>query len=247
MKISILEIIGDPSLAGAPRHLLDILQNLDLKKFSIHVISSPGPLAGEIRKLKRNIDLDIVPMKSRWNFGAVSKIRKAIKIIKPDVIHVHGTRAGFLGRLATIGLNIPVIYTEHLWTNDYRMENRVLTFFHFISYWFLDLFTQLNIAVSWAVKDFMVAANISRDDKIKVIYSGIEPTKAQANIFEKKDIKIATVGTLNQNKGVQYEIQAMKEVVKEFPDVKLEIIGDGSHKKHLHTKTNKKIKVRKKH
>jgi len=44
-KISILEIIGDSSLAGAPRHLLSIIENLDLDKFKIHVITPPGPLA----------------------------------------------------------------------------------------------------------------------------------------------------------------------------------------------------------
>ena len=71
MKISILEIIGDPSLAGAPRHLLSIVENLDLEKFDIHVICPPGPLAGEIRSLRRKIDLEIIPMPSRLNLKAM--------------------------------------------------------------------------------------------------------------------------------------------------------------------------------
>ncbi len=182
-KLSVLEIIGDPSLAGAPRHLLSIVENLDLDKFEIHVICPPGPLAGEIKKLSRHIDLDIIPMRSRFDFQAIGKIRRHIKHLKPDIIHAHGTRAGLLGRLAAIGFNRPVIYTEHLWTKEYRLSSPLLNFFHFSANWFLDLFTNLNIAVSGAVKEFLIDSNISREPKIKVIYNGIEPTKTEAKVI----------------------------------------------------------------
>jgi len=244
MKISVLEIIGDPSLAGAPRHLLSIVESLSLKKFTIHVICPPGPLAGEIRKLSRHIDLDLVPMKSRLDFGAISQIRKSIKHIKPDVIHVHGTRAGSLGRLAAIGLNIPVIYTEHLWTRQFRLKSKLLNFFHYCANWFLDMFTTLNIAVSQAVKDFMVEKSISRPQKIKVIYNGIKPVKLKAKIFQsEKEFLIATVGTLTPQKGIQYLIRAMPKVKTEFPGIRLEIIGDGSFKRAL-VKEVKKMKMK---
>lgn len=232
--MSILEIIGDSSLAGAPRHLLSIVENLDADKFSIHVICPPGPLAGEIKKLRRHIDLELVKMSSRMDLESISKIRKAIKQIKPNVIHVHGTRAGILGRLAAIGLNIPVVYTEHLWTKQYKLKSRVLNFFHYFWNWFLDMFTDLNIAVSGAVKEFMVESSISRAEKIIVIYNGIEPSKTKAAVFNNdKEFLIATVGTLNEHKGVQFLIKALPKIVEEFPGVTLEIIGDGAYKRVL--------------
>lgn len=234
MKISVLEIIGDSSLAGAPRHLLSVLENLDIEKFELHCICPPGPLAGEIKKLRRHIDLDIIAMKNRLDLKAISDIRKSIKQTKPDVIHVHGTRAGLLGRLAAIGFNIPVIYTEHLWTKQFRLRNKILNFVHYFANWFLDMFTTLNIAVSQAVKSFLVSSNISRMDKVKVIYNGIEPTNFEAQTFRSdKEFLIATVGTLNPQKGVQYLIRALPKIKAEFPGVQLEIIGDGGYKKTL--------------
>lgn len=233
-KISVLEIIGDPSLAGAPRHLLSVVENLDTEKFAISVICPAGPLAGEIKKLRRNIDLDIIPMKSRLDLNAISQIRKTIKHLKPDIIHVHGTRAGILGRLAAIGFNIPVIYTEHLWTKQFRMQSRILNFFHYFANWFLDMFTTQNIAVSQSVKDFLVSSNLSRADKVQVIYNGIEPTHLEAKVFRNsREFLIATVGTLNPQKGMQYLIRALPLINKEFPGVQLEIIGDGSYKRKL--------------
>lgn len=233
-KISILEIIGDSSLAGAPRHLLSILENLNLKKFTVTVICPPGPLAGKIRDIHRPIDLDVIPMRSRFDTEAVRKIRKTIKHYNPNIVHIHGTRAGLLGRLAVIGLNKRVIYTEHLWTEHYSLDSRILNFFHYFSNWFLDMFTTLNIAVSGAVKDYMVNKNITRPGKVVVIYNGVEEAKEKANVFEnEKEIKIVTVGTLNRQKGMQYLIKALPKVIKEFPDVKLEIVGDGGYKKDL--------------
>lgn len=244
-KISILEIIGDPSLAGAPRHFLSIVENLDLEKFDIHVICPPGPLAGEIRSLRRRVDLEIVPMRSRLDWKAISKTRSIIKHLKPSLVHIHGTRAGSVGRLAAIGQNVPVIYTEHLWTKQFRLSNRILTFFHYFGNWFLDLFTNLNIAVSYAVKDFLVDSNISHLDKVKVIYNGIKPTSEEAKVFEKKDeILLITVATLNQQKGIQYLLRALPKIIKEFPLVKLEIIGDGNYKNEL-MKLTKRLKLQK--
>jgi glycosyltransferase involved in cell wall biosynthesis len=111
--------------------------------------------------------------------------------------------------------------------------------------WFLDLFTTKNIAVSGAVKEFMIEANISYADKIQVIYNGIEPTKLRADLFNNdQEILLGTVGTLIPLKGVQYLIQALPQIRKEFPEVKLEIIGDGPYKKNL-SNLVKKLKLEK--
>ena len=240
MKISVLEIIGDSSLAGAPRHLLSILENLDSEKFKLSCICPPGPLASEIRNLHRHVELETINMESRSDFHAIGRIRHAIKKIKPDVIHVHGTRAGALGRLAAIGLGIPVVYTEHLWTKNFKLQNHFINYLHHIGGWFLDLFTTQNIAVSNAVKEFMVDSNISYPEKIRVIYNGIEPTKVRAHIFENHDeFWLGTVGTLIPLKGIQYLIRALPAIRKEFPEAKLEIIGEGPFKEKLEREAKK--------
>lgn len=244
MKLRVLEIIGDSTLAGAPRHLLGLLENFDYHKFDIFVISPAGPLAGEIRALKKPLELKTVAMPSKLNLEAIREIKKIIKSFKPGVIHVHGTRAGSLGRLAAIGQKIPVIYTEHLWTKNYKLKSFFANSIQMVAMWFLDMFTDLNIAVSQAVKDFMVESQISRSEKIKVIYNGIEPTKEKAKPFSGDGFILGTVGTLNHQKGIQYLIQALPKVLKEFPKTKLEIVGEGDFKPELQ-RLVKKMKLQK--
>lgn len=232
-RIKVLEIIGDVTLAGAPRHLLTLLENFDYHKFEVFVICPPGPLAGEIKTLKKSVNLEIVPMHSKCDLAAIKEIRSNIKHIKPDLIHVHGTRAGSLGRLANIGLKFPLIYTEHLWTKDYHLSSHLENMVQITAMWFLDMFTNLNIAVSQAVKDFLVQSQISRPEKITVIYNAVKSSKKKAKIFSKGDITLGTVGTLNLQKGIQYLIQAMPKILAEFPKTKLVIIGEGVYKNRL--------------
>ena len=181
-------------------------------------------------------------MNSKLDIEAIREIRKSIKHLKPDIIHVHGTRAGSLGRLAAIGFRIPVVYTEHLWTKNYKLPSRFAHRLQLIGLWFLDMFTTVNIAVSQSVKDFMVENQISRDEKIVVIYNAIEPLKKEAKIFSGKDWVIGTIGTLNFQKGIQYLIEAFPIILKEFPKARLEIVGEGPYRRRLE-KLVKKMKL----
>lgn len=242
-KIKILEIIGDATLAGAPRHLLSLLENFDYEKFDLFVISTAGPLAGEIKTLKKPINLEIIPMHSRHDLTAIREIRAAVKQIKPELAHVHGTRAGILGRLALIGLKIPVIYTEHLWTKQYRLPGRFGHNIQLFGLWFLDMFTTYNIAVSGAVKDFLIENQITRPEKVSVIYNGVEAPRKKAKPFSRKDeYLLGSIGTLNEQKGMQYLVRAMPRILEEFPHTKLVIVGEGYYKDKL-AKLAKELKL----
>ena len=184
-------------------------------------------------------------MNSRLDLASIREIRANIRHIKPDIVHIHGTRAGSVGRLATIGLGYPVIYTEHLWTKNYRLPSRLAQGFQIAGLWFLDMFTTLNIAVSQAVKDFMVASQISRPEKIVIVYNATDLPKKKADIFSQKaNFRLGTVGTLNFQKGIQYLIQAMPHILKEFPETTLEIVGEGDYRRTLERLT-KKLRLQK--
>src|SRR5690606_13864247 len=47
-------------------------------------------------------------------FGTILALRRLIREIRPDVIHLHSSIAGMWGRLAAVGMgNIRVYYTPH--------------------------------------------------------------------------------------------------------------------------------------
>ncbi|HIA35477.1 MAG TPA: hypothetical protein EYN89_01780, partial [Flavobacteriales bacterium] len=60
-----------------------------------------------VPEMKRSINL-------KNDFTAYKKIYQIIKEFKPDIVHTHASKAGTLGRIAAIRLNVPVIvHTFH--------------------------------------------------------------------------------------------------------------------------------------
>ncbi len=50
---------------------------------------------------------------------AIRELRRAVREVRPDVIHLHSFVAGQLGRapLALRGLDVPVVYQPHAWSD----------------------------------------------------------------------------------------------------------------------------------
>ncbi len=47
--------------------------------------------------------------------NVVKKIRKLIKKYNPDIVYCHSSIAGGLGRIASIGLSVKIVYNPHGW------------------------------------------------------------------------------------------------------------------------------------
>ena len=47
------------------------------------------------------------------HLAAVKKVAKVAREVKPDVIHAHSSFAGAYSRIATLCVNVPVVYTPH--------------------------------------------------------------------------------------------------------------------------------------
>lgn len=239
-KINVVEIIGDMSISGAPNHLLTLVRGIKKDKdFNFMVICPNGPLVDDLEKID-DIDVEIVPFRGNFDFQTVKKIRsllkkKRLECLKKNeklLVHVHGTRAGWLGRLATIRLWLPVIYTEHLWTFDYHLKNRLLEYPQLFGLWFMDFFTNQNIAVSGAVADFL-SAKISRPEKVSLIYNGIEIPKIKVQ-KDHKEIIIGSVGGLNFQKNYELLLRGVKILKNnEIKNWRVEIIGDGQEEEKL--------------
>ena len=75
-------------------------------KDSVHLI--------EVKNFTRSV-------KSTQDLKAFFEIKKIARKIKPDIIHLHSSKAGALGRWAFNGRKIPLFYTPHGYS--FLMEN----------------------------------------------------------------------------------------------------------------------------
>jgi glycosyltransferase involved in cell wall biosynthesis len=92
------------------------------------------------------------------------------------------------------------------------------------------------IAISNAIRSVMVADGVAAE-RIAVVHSGIDisrfdSTEADAQLRNELQLQagrpvIGDVAHLADHKGHRYLIEAVPEVIKEFPDAKFMIVGDG--------------------
>lgn len=226
--ITIVHILGDANLSGAPRHVLTLASHLDGGRFSSQIICPSGPIVAALRA--ENLTVTELPMSSKFAFGTVARLRQELQQIIAQVgpniiIHCHGVRAGWFGRLAAKGLNKPVIYTEHSWTADYHLPSKVNDFTQRQMLRFLDRYTTKTIGVSQAVVDFLTTTGITSPDKIVRIYNGLELPKSAIKPADQP--VIGSVGSLSWQKNYDWLIAVLSEIRQQVSEARLEIVGAG--------------------
>lgn len=180
----------------------------------------------------------------------VQKVIKTVKKYQIDVLHAHFTfPGGLIGAITRKITSTPLIVTVHGYdTTCIRNIGYGLICNPFLRKIVKKTLKSVDkiIAVSKSVKKRIIQLRI-RDNKIKVIYNGVDLKRfcQSREILERSNILkhkknwthkriLLNVGSLVPVKGQKYLIEAMRDVIKEFPDSILLICGDGPLKKPLH-------------
>jgi len=115
-KTNVLYVVESFS-TGVYAIVRDIACNLDPNRFEvliIHSLRDDSPKTIDQDFDRANISLLYIPMGSAKEYGAsLRKIRRAARAFNPDSIHLHSSKAGFLGRLALKRFKVPMIYSPH--------------------------------------------------------------------------------------------------------------------------------------
>lgn len=207
----------------------------------------------EIKNLQREIKI-IKDVKSLF------EIRKLIKQIKPDIVHLHSSKAGFTGTLASVLVRTKSIYTVHgfVFLEPMNFVKKILyvcvELFSSILRNFTILISQIDIAVG---RKFFILRD---KDKYKLIYNGIdenikdkmlEKEEARKYIFEKianvdaGQKIVGSISNLYKTKGLEYFIDAAAGILAKPKSPQKEILfvifgfGDKKYQKELQDRINK--------
>jgi glycosyltransferase involved in cell wall biosynthesis len=94
----------ESSATGTLSMVCMIANRLALEGHEVHVIYSiRNDTPANLRMLfHRDVVLRHIQMKNARVLSAVAELRKALKTIQPDVVHLHSSFGGFLGRIAAL-------------------------------------------------------------------------------------------------------------------------------------------------
>ncbi len=228
--MKILLIANHLNVGGITSYLFTLAGGLKQKGHSVYLASSGGQWQEKFSAL--GVEHINVPLATKNEISpkiifSFFKLKKEVKKFNVDLIHSNSRTTQVLGNLLSRALHIPHVFTCH---GFFKPKLSRLLF----PYW-----GQGVIAISQEVKEHLINDLKLDAKKISVINNGIDVNNF--GDFSKresirKDLKIneaplvGIIARLSDVKGHIYLIRAIHQVIKDFPTVKLLIIGEGKMK-----------------
>lgn len=232
--MKILYLITKSEAGGAQTHVLQLSQYFKSQGHAVAVMAYPGGWLQEELK-KNNIEfVENFYFSNSFNplraYRAVQSIKKYITNFKPDLVHCHSSGAGAFGRLAVEG-KIPTIYTAHGWGFNIGVPFFQRKVSMFVESLLARAAVQI-ICVSQFVKNLALQYRIAPQEKLTVIYNGIEALEAGYN--ETGKVKITFIGRLAEPKNPLLLLEAFNNLSQDLKNKsEVSIIGDGPKKSDI--------------
>jgi glycosyltransferase involved in cell wall biosynthesis len=235
-RIRILEIINEATIGGGQAHVFSLATGLDKTVFDVCVAcSNNGPLVEDLRA--RGVRVVTADITRKPSLATLSKLRRIMRRHRIDIVHAHGGVAGLWGRLAALLEAIPArIYTLH-GIHYLNYGNWVKRTVFVALERVLSFCTDRIICVSEADRRAGLRAGCFTERRCKVILNGIPFPSLPARFnrrLKKTELGIphgapvvGTVGRLHFQKGQRHLLEAASMVLKDIPNVRVLIVGEG--------------------
>lgn len=246
MSLRILQIV-EAILAGTGRYVSLLTTGLDQNQFHIEVacplrrqqsFGEDGFVAGI-----QNAGYKVWPVLLRRDLHplydplAFQQLLSILRSSKPDIVHTHSSKAGFLGRLAARRSGVPhIIHMPH-GLYFLGQQNSLKRRFYLLLERLAAQWCDIIIATSASERDQLVRWKIMPASRIIVIENGIEPTplttprlkqalRARYQISDESCV-IATLGRVTAQKKPEMFVHAAARVATQFPQTIFVWIGGG--------------------
>jgi len=220
----ILFLISDLAVGGAQRLVIDQISTINRDIFDPYLATLlEGSTKSSLAKIKLSPErIRFFRFPSFFHFSSWISLISWMRKEKFDILYTHLQFANTVGRMVAILVGIKkIISVEH---NIYPGKEAI----RFITDWVLSLGTFRIIAVSGAVKDFLIKKGRIPLSKIEVIHNGINlspypPSYSDRNSlrekfgFKEEEMIILSVGSMSHQKAYDILLEValkMKRALK---------------------------------
>lgn len=188
----------------------------------------PGTVLIRSKHLTRNIDF-------KKDFLAFREVREITGQIQPDIVHLHSSKAGVIGRWALNGRKVPIFYTPHGYSflMDCHPLKKSL-------YYLIEKATGFHAGMTIACgkREYEYGKRVSR--QITYVNNSIDTTFLDSlNLETEKTgspISVCTLARITQQKNPAL----FNQIAERFPEIHFVWIGDGELREQL---TSKNIEI----
>lgn len=171
-KIRILHVAQ--AAGGVDRYIRMLLKYLDKEKFENILVCSQDFHEEDYRGLADFFEqVEMTRAIGSNDLKAIRKVRKLLKKYTPDIVYAHSSKAGAIARIADLGLKNYLIYNPHGWAFNMKCsetKRRLYTMIERVEAPFCDKI----VCISDAEKQSALEKKICRDEKLQVIFNGVD-------------------------------------------------------------------------
>ena len=173
----------------------------------------------------QNFTRSINPKK---DIKAYKEVKKIIQEIKPEIVHLHSSKAGIIGRLAVNGNKIKMFYNPHgfsfLKQDASKLKRKI--------YWLIEkctaIFNKKCTIIGCSKGEYEEAKKLNKNSICINNGINIHKLNEETKNFKEKEIsynnlRICTVGRIEYQKNPEM----FNKIAKDFPNLKFTWIGDG--------------------
>jgi glycosyltransferase involved in cell wall biosynthesis len=245
----VLHVIARLNVGGTARYITRLAE--ELPKHKIETFVATGYVQGSeqedpsAKKLKviriPSLGRQINPIKDHL---AYQQLLEVIKEVKPDILHTHTFKAGYIGRIKTREINkaagkrVKFVHTFHGHLFDdpefSGFKSLIITSFERR----FAMRTDAIVTVGAQVGKELLEREIGQPEQFTNIPPGVEPLK----IPKAKPRKKITIGWIARVTGVKNPMRAL-EIAKLFPDTQFLIAGGGDMLEQVKAQAPRNTKV----
>jgi glycosyltransferase involved in cell wall biosynthesis len=245
----VLHVIARLNVGGTARYITRLAE--ELPKHKIEAFVATGYVQGSeeedlsAKKLKviriPSLGRQFNPVKDHFAF---KQLLKVVKEVKPDILHTHTFKAGYIGRVRAkeitkaAGKQVKFVHTFHGHLFDdpefSGIKSSIITS---LERRFANR-TDAIITVGAQVGKELLERNIGKPKQFTNIPPGVEPLK----LPKAKPLTKVTIGWIARVTGVKNPLRAL-EIAKLFPDAQFLIAGGGDLLDQVKAQAPKNTKV----
>jgi len=175
VKIAFVVTRAEP-IGGVQIHVRDLAIGLRAGGHDVTVlVGGGGRLLEELQAQRIRTETLrhlVAPIRPLQDARALFEVRRALGRLRPDLVALHSSKAGIIGRLAGRSLSIPTVLTAHGWTFTPGFPIWQARIYRQIERWAAPLARRI-ITVSHFDRQLALDARITTPDRIVAVYNGI--------------------------------------------------------------------------
>jgi glycosyltransferase involved in cell wall biosynthesis len=248
-RIKVLQII-EATTGGTWKHVMQLLRGLDSERFELCLAASfrRSPETAERRReaAAKHARVLEIPMHRRpaplADLVALRALMRLVREFRPDIVHTHASKAGFLGRLAAHRAGVSaILHSPHTFPFQ-RVDTRLTAVYRWLERragrWCHRL-----VCLTDGQRQLALQAGLCCEEKLVVIPHGITPLEQGPDALRQRYRQelgldpqtpaLGFIGRIAAQKDIQTLLDAARRLFHAQPGTRLFLVGQADEGPYL--------------